>query len=278
MTADAKVGLLLGLIFIVVIAFLINGLPKFLQAAPEEVVTTQIDIPTAPDMIIDNPVVETARQMDNDIPLRRTTPPQQVVVLDDPSSQIDSVERRLAEQIPSASVPVPDIVSDPEPVQQTTYQQSAQTPRYHVVQPGEMLPTIARKYYGQEDGNRRIIIEKLYEANKNVIDSPDKIRVNDKLVIPPLDELLNGPKQTVTQVASANKKSSLLSRFSNLFEPTASDKGDKYYVVQEGESLWSIAQKTLGDGKRYKDIMAINRNIKDPDDVKAGMNLKIPQK
>jgi hypothetical protein len=34
MTADAKVGLLLGLVFIVLIAFLINGLPGFLN--PEQ--------------------------------------------------------------------------------------------------------------------------------------------------------------------------------------------------------------------------------------------------
>jgi hypothetical protein len=31
MTADAKVGLLLGLFFIVIIAFLVNGLPNFIQ-------------------------------------------------------------------------------------------------------------------------------------------------------------------------------------------------------------------------------------------------------
>ena len=33
MTTDAKVGLLLGLVFIVIIAFLINGLPDFLKAS-----------------------------------------------------------------------------------------------------------------------------------------------------------------------------------------------------------------------------------------------------
>lgn len=275
MTADAKVGLLLGLIFIVVIAFLINGLPKFLQTATaDEMFDTQIAIPTAPDLVIDNRVVETAQKMENDIPLRRTTPPQQVVVLNDIASSDAGVENRIAEQIPSVAVQVPNVTpEDPKPVQQ-----AKQTARYHVVQPGEMLPVIARKYYGQEEGNRRAVIQKLYEANSSVLDSPDKIRVDDKILIPPLDQLLNGTKQTAAVASTQDKQNSLLSRFSNLFEPTASDKGDKYYVVQEGESLWGIAQKTLGDGKRYKEIMDFNRNIKDPDDVKAGMNLKIPQK
>ncbi len=270
MTADAKVGLLLGLIFIVVIAFLINGLPKFLQAAPgEEVFNTQIAMPAAPDLVIDNRVVATAQEINRDIPLRQTTPPQQVLVLGDPSA-----EPRIAEQIPSVSIHVPNT----PPAAQQAVPPAAPAVRQHVVQPGEILPVIARKYYGQEEGNRRAVIQKLYEANSDVLESPDKIRVNDKLIIPPLSELIDGPKQTVTVASTQGRQNSLLSRFSNIFEPVETEKADRYYVVQQGESLWSIAQKTLGDGKRYKEIMAINGNIKNPDDVKAGMNLKIPQK
>lgn len=269
MTADAKVGLLLGLIFIVVIAFLINGLPGFLKSAQaDEPFDTQIAISPSEELVIDNRVVTTAQEMSNDIPLRKTTPPQQVVVLGDGAA----AER--IEPVPSVAVHVPNAAPNPQPaVQQTT-----PAPRYHVVQPGEILPVIARKYYGQEEGNRRAVVQKLYEANKRVLESPDKIRVDDKLIIPPLEELLNGPRQTVTVASNQDKSNSLLNRFSNFFEPAASDKGDRYYVVQQGESLWSIAQKTLGDGKRYKEIMAINSSIKDSDDVKAGMNLKIPQK
>lgn len=270
MTADAKVGLLLGLIFIVVIAFLINGLPGFLKSAQaDEPFDTQIVIAPSAELVIDNRVVATAQEMSNDIPLRQTTPPQQILVLGD-----GAAAERTAEPIPSVAVHVPNAAPDPQPaVQQTT-----PTQRYHVVQPGEMLPVIARKYYGQEEGNRRAVVQKLYEANKRVLESPDKIRVDDKLIIPPLEELLNGSQQTVTVASNQDKSNSLLNRFSNFFEPAASDKGDRYYVVQQGESLWSIAQKTLGDGKRYKEIMAINSSIKNSDDVKAGMNLKIPQK
>ncbi len=43
MTSDAKIGLLLGLVVIVIIAFLINGLPSLLNSAPSEgVVKTSI--------------------------------------------------------------------------------------------------------------------------------------------------------------------------------------------------------------------------------------------
>lgn len=272
MTADAKVGLLLGLIFIIVIAFLINGLPKFLQSeSAAEQFETQIEIPTAPDLVIDNRVIETARDLQADVPLRRTEPPDQVVVLD-ASPVADDVESRISpEQIASVSVRVPNIPVAVQPAADSVLQ-----PRYHIVQSGENLPVIAKQYYGPEDGNRRIVIQELYEANSDVLDSPDKIRVNDKLVIPPLEQLLNGSDTTLTASAQTQEPS-LLSRFAEFFEPVDSDKPARLYVVQKGESLWGIAQKTLGDGRRYKEILKMNGGINNPDDVRVGMTLKIPQ-
>jgi hypothetical protein len=44
MTADAKVGLLLGLFFIVIIAFLVNGLPNFIHE--KDTSTTSVSIVT----------------------------------------------------------------------------------------------------------------------------------------------------------------------------------------------------------------------------------------
>jgi len=269
MTADAKVGLLLGLFFIIVIAFLINGLPKFLQDTGDEQVTTQIEIPTAPDMVIDNRVAETARNLPEDIPLRQTSPPEQVVILGEEDALQTS--HSASEQIPSVSVQVPDIPIVSSPPLETSDQ-----PRYHVVQRGEMLPVIAKKYYGSEHGNRRIVIRKLYEANQDVLESPDKVCVGDKLKIPPLSQLLGESDRTLTASVQVEQPS-LLSRFANFFEPVDAGSSSDFYVVQQGESLWSIAEKTLGDGKRYKEIVDLNNNIEDPDDVRVGMNLRIPQ-
>nr|MBC8217755.1 hypothetical protein [Planctomycetota bacterium] len=42
MTSDAKIGLLLGLIFIFVIAFIINGLPSFRNATNNSELTTNM--------------------------------------------------------------------------------------------------------------------------------------------------------------------------------------------------------------------------------------------
>lgn len=52
-------------------------------------------------------------------------------------------------------------------------------PRVHVVQPQETLRSIAQHYYNDGQKWRRI-----YEANRQRIADPDKIRVGMKLIIP----------------------------------------------------------------------------------------------
>jgi nucleoid-associated protein YgaU len=58
----------------------------------------------------------------------------------------------------------------------------------------------------------------------------------------------------------------------------ASSAGTKAYTVVSGDSLYSIAAKTLGDGTQYHKIFEANRDqLKDPDDISEGMVLKVPR-
>ncbi len=292
MTADAKVGLLLGLVFIVIIAFLVNGLPNFLQSAtPDDVIINTITQAPGPDIVLDDRLVDGARQLQPQFALRQTQPPQDVVLLHPrgeqvigtigqepavspvtPSAVASSVETVTAVMTPAAQS---QAFGSREPERAVSVQPApAVKARTHVVQSGETLPVIARKYYGQEEGNRRIVIQKLYEANSKVLSSPDKIRVGDKLAIPPLSELLGGT------VAKADASQALLNNFPNVLDRVSqtNQKQISEYVVQKGDSLWAIAEQTLGDGKRYQEILKANRDqIKDADDVKAGMHLRIPK-
>jgi nucleoid-associated protein YgaU len=53
--------------------------------------------------------------------------------------------------------------------------------------------------------------------------------------------------------------------------------GAKIHVVTNGESLWTIAKKELGDGNRWKEIYEANRDIlKKPESIQKGMRLRIP--
>lgn len=48
------------------------------------------------------------------------------------------------------------------------------------------------------------------------------------------------------------------------------------HEVQEGDTLWSIAEQHYGDGQRWRDIADYN-NINDPADLRAGQQLELPQ-
>ena len=47
------------------------------------------------------------------------------------------------------------------------------------------------------------------------------------------------------------------------------------YVVKKGDNLWSIAENSLGDGKRFKEIVALN-SLANENAIKIGMKLKLP--
>ena len=50
---------------------------------------------------------------------------------------------------------------------------------------------------------------------------------------------------------------------------------DNVYTVQEGDSLWSIAQEKYNDGYKWVDIASAN-NLQEPYDVEKGQRLVLP--
>lgn len=48
------------------------------------------------------------------------------------------------------------------------------------------------------------------------------------------------------------------------------------YLVVQGDSLWSIAARQLGDGKRYKEILALNPGLTQDTPLKIGSTLTLP--
>lgn len=61
-------------------------------------------------------------------------------------------------------------------------------------------------------------------------------------------------------------------------KPTRFSQATIEHVVQRGESLWRIAEQLLGDGSRYREIVALNRDLLDghPDFLRPGWTLAIP--
>ena len=272
MTADAKVGLLLGLFFIVIIIFLVNGLPNFIDPENAALVSNTIITQTGPDMALNNSVAGTAHPLyiNRSAGSRQPQPAPETRVPQPPSVS--------AQPIQTPAIPVqpqtPVIVQTNELIQQQRTPAPVRV-RTHVVKSGEILPIIAKHYYGDEQGNRRIVIQKLYEANTAVLRSPDRVRVGDKLRIPPLEKLLD----TASVVRASDPSTALLNRFPGALQRVSEDNARSVpeYVVRSGDSLWSIAQDRLGSGNRYAEIATLNKDrIGNSDNLREGMKLRLP--
>ncbi len=58
----------------------------------------------------------------------------------------------------------------------------------------------------------------------------------------------------------------------------AGPQGERTYTVKAGDTLSRIAKEMLGDANAYMDIFNANRQLlSDPDKIKPGQVLKIPQ-
>jgi nucleoid-associated protein YgaU len=59
---------------------------------------------------------------------------------------------------------------------------------------------------------------------------------------------------------------------------TQASTGPRTYTVKKGDTLSRIAKEFLGDSNAYMDIFEANRDqLSDPDEIKPGQVLKIPQ-
>jgi len=299
MTSDAKIGLLLGLLFIFIIAFVINGLPRFRNITNSSEMTTNMvssQNDTQPigsrerqapgifnwtEQSVEQthqetqPVVEQKEdvrfkiQLPNEIPVAKDT------------SLIEIVEE--AEPIaPEPAEPAPPVQIPEEKVEKIVVRKSEPAksvqPRFYVVSEDDSLGlvSVARKFYGPEQGNKKVNIDRIFEANKKLLKSPDEIYVGQKLTIPPLVNSQTEAKGTGSTFADSilEKVKSIGKNLSN--HPEKAEKSVPY-IVQEDDNLWRIAVEKLGNGSRYKEISKLNANIlKDENDLTVGMLLRMP--
>jgi len=269
MTSDAKIGLLLGLVFIFIIAFIINGLPTFRSASPGNELTEHMRNSSGDSVAIGE------RMKNIQIPggpraaqgsvenMRYNEPPAGPVL---PVRQYEP----MGPEMPSDWRPIPQ---GPEPVPSVSVM--PMRPKVHVVTDGETLSSIAKKHYGPVEGNKLAVIEMIFNANRNKLDSVHDIVVGQKLVIPPMsesDRMINVLGGDFTKVETMGGKPVVQT-------PSRTVVKSRVYTVKEDDSLWSIAERELGNGNRYVEISKLNSTVlENEDSLKIGMRLKLPSR
>jgi nucleoid-associated protein YgaU len=272
MTSDAKIGLLLGLVFIFIIAFIINGLPSFHEDGNNNELTTNMV------GLQSNPPVIAAKER-HVINLRESSgkKPQEA---EPPSTTNQDI--RFTTALPESSsvvkgtAAVKPVALTPAAAEKDenykTKSNEAIPPKIYVVSEGDSLSFIAQKFYGPQEGNKIININRIFDANRKLLKSPDEIYVGQKLIIPPLLPSMTD-KSKIANVFSADESRSTESN--EAIHP-------KIYVVNEGDSLAVIAQKFYGpqEGNKQINITRIfdaNRKLlKSPDEIYVGQKLIIP--
>jgi nucleoid-associated protein YgaU len=291
MTSDAKIGLLLGLVFIFVIAFIINGLPNFFNKTDNNELTTTMT--TFEDNSLGIGAKERKTQKDLDwmkVVEKQTFSEDQilseneqdirsVIPIPVPSGSSTSqnlnestkIESQVAQAFPSAAGAQKAVVSS-QPAKPNW-------PKIYVVREGDNLAGIAKRFYGPVEGNRKININRIFEANRKQLRTPDEIYVGQKLIIPPLSNATQD-KNKIDNVLSGN----LFEKVKSIGRSVLADSGDssgtnkdRWYVVRQGDSLWTIAAAQLGNGSRFSEISKLNTdNLNNENILVIGMRLRMP--
>ncbi|MBE2897612.1 peptidoglycan-binding protein LysM [Pasteurellaceae bacterium TAE3-ERU1] len=56
------------------------------------------------------------------------------------------------------------------------------------------------------------------------------------------------------------------------------DADDAFYIIQKGDTLWKIAERTYGNGAKYTAIVDANKEvIKDADKIFPGQKIRLPK-
>lgn len=263
MTSDAKIGLLLGLVFIFIIAFVINGLPSLRNDTNNnELTTNMVNSQNRPGIS-----ARTREVVDQNARFEIVLPKSPPAI---ENQQIREVADNLA--IPSLPQPIPTTAE--EQISQPA-QKAFTLPKVYVVCDGESLATIAKKVYGPEDGNRKVNVTRIYVANNKILKSKNEIYPGQKLTIPSLSSSSQSKNNTILSNSMLEKVKSIGKR---QVSPVSNKPGkSSWYIVKEGDSLWRIAAEQIGDGSRYNEIVRLNANIiDDEDNLIVGMRLKMP--
>jgi len=138
---------------------------------------------------------------------------------------------------------------------------SAATHAY-VVQSGDTLSEIAQHELGSAKRWQEIVA-----ANTGL--DPGKLQVGKSIQIPgtQLAASTRSPASASAAPKTASKDKDK--------DKVAAPAGQKTWTVGKGENLWKIAERALGDGKRWKEIAALNPRA-NPDRLVLGQVLTLP--
>jgi hypothetical protein len=261
MAKDAKIGSLIGLVLIFIVAFVINGFTRSGNTRDRSEVNSDMSDNTSN---IHTPTHDVANRLDPPIPqfAEEDLPPEE--------EENTGSDGLLPPTESTATEPV--IVEDTSALESDTSKPSLSEVVYAVCE-GDNLADIAKKFYGAVEGNKRANVLRIFLANQKVLTSPHELFVGQKIVIPPLESVRPDGSlfsHSMFETVQSIGRSHLSTQGRTLQQ-------SRLYAVKEGDSLWNISATLLGDGRRYREISKLNSGVlMNENELAVGMRLRIP--
>ena len=265
MAKDAKIGSLIGLVLIFIVAFVINGFTRSGNRKDRGEPST-----TPTDAMSDTDTSELDVSHGPSPPITEWT--------ENPQPTEDKRDTDVYGPPPVTDPAIPESIPEEDSdVSEPGVEKPFFSEVYYAVSEGDNLADIAKKFYGPEEGNKRANVLRIFLVNQKVLTSPHEIFVGQKLVIPPLNGLEPDGSETESILDTPMFEAVRSIGRRHLSSHKRSVNRRQLYAVQEGDSLWSIASTFLGDGSRYKDISKLNGGVlEDEDRLPVGLRLRIP--
>lgn len=132
----------------------------------------------------------------------------------------------------------------------------------YVVAAHDTLWRVAQKAYGKGSPG---IVEAIFEANRDRLESADELRVGMELVLPRIDGLRS------PNIDGQRAPDRVRER-----KPPVEGK-PQYYDIRRGDRYATIAKRFLGDASKWRQIHELNKGIfPDPSKIQHGVRIRIP--
>ncbi len=197
-----------------------------------------------------------------------------VAVLDKKAdlSKITKKEKKATEAKSSAKGKIKAVSKD-ELAKKTTKENEKPVARYYIVKAGDSLGRIAKRELGKTSAYKTIL-----KLNKK-LKSANLIYPGQKLLISAgASEVASKPEEKVKKKKVASLALPKIKTKKDVTPAKKTDDADKpsHYVVKRGDSLWKIAVKVYGNGRRYKELIKLNPKIlKNPAAIKPNLKLRV---
>ena len=275
MKRDVQVGVILGVIILAIIGVFLSTRTAVKEPTipiPEAEEDTQVgaldinELPQAPPNTSQDTFKEITATVQNTeqkvAPVINT-----VKILEQPAEQEDNVIEGVWKKAKDEAINVSSRVSETsdqeiwKDISSESVKKSTSKFQVHKVRSNDDLHKIAQKYYG--DVSKWLLI---FNANQDKIKDRNSLRIGTELIIP--------EEQSSSQKTKTETTTPALSQVTKVEDAVQTG---KKHIVQQGDSLYKLAQKYYNDGSKWNKILEANKIIlKNRNTLKVRQELVIP--